>query len=338
MKTKRNFKPFLKKITPEVIKKVYRTFVNKPINSIKPPQPNNGESYTNYKHLSDLKLYSDNEYCLNYLKTSMYDCKEPSNLGIIFHAYWIGMIGEKQIFSINSVLATQKAAKVILWIDKKSWNLNKKNNLLENMRGKIEIVCYDVFKEIKGTPFETLDRLHFSQYSDLPLRADVFRIIILSKYSGVYFDLDIFFLRDISNLCKNDFIYCWERQPYGNSAVLHLKSSNLIENIALSIKEINTFIPWILFNYANKNLKDLFVYPVTFFDPVWRITNEKGYLYPIKSFSEFFNNSSNLSTYRDFFPGVYAYHWHNQWNVKPVQYSYFDIFQKELTILLNSRI
>ena len=312
----------------------------KKIKQISPEQPppikERTFAYKKFKHLPDDKLYVDNEFCLHFLSQDLINTQVlQEKTGQIFHTYWHGLIGEKQAFSIKSVLATQTNSKVWLWIDKKSWNMNINNPVLQDLKNYIEIKYYDVYAEIKNTPFESLNKLHWSQYIDLALRADVFRIIILAKYKGVYFDLDMFFLRDMGLLYKNDIIYCWENQHYCNSAVLFFKSEKIIENIVATVKESGTFKPWWVFNYDNIKLNTLLVYPCAFFDPIWNITNTDNYSYPIQSFDDFFTKKCNLKTYKEFFPGAYAYHWHNRWNITPVADSFFDAFNKELSRELN---
>jgi hypothetical protein len=195
----------------------------------------------------------------------------------------------------------------------------------------IEIKCYDVYAEIKGTPFENMEKLHFSQYADLPMRADTFRAIVLYKYGGIYFDLDMFFLRDISGLCKQDFFYYWEKQPFGNNALLFLNSNSNRMKFASTITSLNTFCPWVVYNYDNPNLSGFMVYPCTFFDPIWMITSKDKYDYPIFEFKDFFTNQCTVSSYKDFFPGAYAFHWHNRWDLAIVPGSFFDVFDKEIS-------
>jgi hypothetical protein len=176
-----------------------------------------------------------------------------------------------------------------------------------------------------------MSKLYFSQYADLPLRGDTFRSIVLYKHSGVYFDLDVFFLRDITELCGRDFAYCWEKQPYANNALLYFKTPSILENMAASITAYGTFRPWSVFNYNNQRLSELMVYPCAFFDPVWQTGNLTRYDYPVVDFDGFFTAKCNVSSYRGFFPGAYAYHWHNRWDLKPAPGSFFDVFSREIT-------
>ncbi|WP_205676555.1 hypothetical protein, partial [Brachyspira sp. G79] len=93
-------------------------------------------------------------------------------------------------------------------------------------------------------------------------------------------------------------------------------------------------------NFSNLELKDLTVLPCAYFDPIWNMKDKTKYDYPILSFEDFFKNySGNIKSYKDFFTGSYAYHWHNQWNVKPEPNSLFNNFNEEFNnILKNNKL
>lgn len=329
-----NFKVFIwkliKVVLPDWLILQIRSKWFSELGKISPPPPKTGNDYSGFRHLEDRKLYINNEYCLDYLKDKM-EIREEQKQTKIYHAYWCGKIGRKQCFSIKSALVTQKNCEIWLWIDKKTWQENVNNKHLTQLKERIRVKRYDVHHEIKGTPFETMDKLHFTQYKDLPLRGDVFRTIILYKYRGIYFDLDVMFLRELSDLCDNDFLYCWEHQPYANSAILYLVDAILLNKIVESVKASNSFKPWAIYNYNNVEVSNVMVYPCAYFDPLWAINNRLGYDYPFYTIPEFFTKECKIKTFRDFFPGVYAYHWHNQWDRKIKKKSYFDVFDKEMT-------
>ena len=109
-----------------------------------PPQPTVGDSYKNFNHLEDDLLYTDNEYALNFLKNK--NDKITKSKKIKCHAYWYGDINEKHIFSIKSLLCAQKNAEVYLWIDKTTFNKNKKNKFLKEIENDIYIYMKIKFK------------------------------------------------------------------------------------------------------------------------------------------------------------------------------------------------
>ena len=109
-----------------------------------PPQPTTGDSYKNFNHLQDDLLYTNNEYALNFLKNTNEKITESKKIKC--HAYWYGEINEKHIFSIKSLLCVQKNAEVYLWIDKATFNKNKKNKFLKEIEKLIYIYMKIKFK------------------------------------------------------------------------------------------------------------------------------------------------------------------------------------------------
>lgn len=171
----------------------------------------------------------------------------------------------------------------------------------------------------------------------MPARADAFRLLILFKYGGLYFDLDVLFLRDFSNLLKNSFFYQWENQPYANSAILFL-DKDIINKCIPYIEKYKTVVPWAIFNYANSDLSDITVFPCAFFDPVWNINDINNYDYPITQFEGLFvEYKKKPLSYKEFFKGVYAFHWHNQWNNKIYKDSLFNYFNREFSEILKTK-
>ena len=298
-----------------------------------PPQPTAGDSYKNFNHLEDDLLYTDNEYALNFLKNK--NDKITKSKKIKCHAYWYGDINEKHIFSIKSLLCAQKNAEVYLWIDKSTFNNNKKNNFLKEIENDIYIYIYEDKIQIKNTPFEKYKNL-FIQKDNLPSRADAFRLLIPFKYGGLYFDLDILFLKDFSDLLENSFCYQWEKQPYANTAIVFFKDKEIINKTLPYIEKYNAVVPWAIFNYSNVDLEEMTILPCAFFDPIWNITNINNYDYPITRFEDLFTEYKNKNiSYKEFFRGAYAYHWHNQWNRKIDKNSLFDIFNEEFSEMLK---
>lgn len=81
------------------------------------------------------------------------------------------------------------------------------------------------------------------------------------------------------------------------------------------------------------------VYPCCMFDPLW--TGYKEGM-PLRNFADFFKEfdtdfckDERINSYKDFFAGIYAYHWHNQWSTKINKKSYFGIFNEEFDKLLR---
>ena len=264
------------------------------------------------------------------------------------HTFWHGEIEEKQIFCLKSFLATQNMSQfeLILWLDgdesyEKAINNSQLKSLIRQTTNKLSIKKWDVSTEIAGTIFEK-SKWYFKWDRVLPFVADDFRIICLYKYGGLYFDLDVMFVKDFTPLLmRGEFVYAWENQPFANNAVMYFRrNSYLINVLAKEMIKKKSSQPWVLLRYSNKALSSLMVYPCAMFDPLW-LGYEDGM--PISCFSDFFRKFDSLfpkdiriSSYKDFFPDVYAYHWHNHWNVKTSNDSYFGMFNKEFSVMLDN--
>ena len=229
-----------------------------------------------------------------------------------------------------------------LWLDEANgYSQVESNPYLHELKDKIKIVSWNVEKEIVGTPFLKIkEYIHAAK--NLAAKGDDFRIISLYKYGGLYFDLDVMFLKDFTPLLKgHEFVYAWEYQPYANSAILYLRKNSYITNyLAKKLQKRKAAMPWVLFDYKDKKLANLRNYPCTFFDPLWG-----GYCegMPLSKFTDFFkefgdgfDKKKTINSYKEFFPGAFAYHWHNSWDAKEVENSYFGLFNREFNQILNN--
>jgi hypothetical protein len=51
-----------------------------------------------------------------------------------------------------------------------------------------------------------------------------------------------------------------------------------------------------------------------------------------------FRRNPAVLSYRNFFPGAFAYQWHNYWNAREHIDSYFGIFNQEFDNILRERL
>ena len=295
-----------------------------------------------WRHLEDTNLYLDNDYALT--KIQEIHAKESKTP---FHAYWYGDIGRKQAFSMKSFLCTQNLEKVELnlWLDVDNGFTDFINNIyLKPLLPFINIKSYSVHDQANDF-FAKKQIDEIVGNDDLVHKADAFRFIILAKFGGVYFDLDMMFLKNFEPLLGDEFCYAWEFEPYANSAILSLAKNGKLANYLLEkTKHSEIYHPTFTFRYSDKKLSSLLVYPCTFFDPIWMPFNSLLNQIPFSTFDGFFKefNESyikidHINSYKHFFPGCYTYHWHNQWNSNEYENSYFGIFDKEFEEILNSR-
>ncbi|QIU96552.1 glycosyltransferase [Bacteroides faecium] len=261
---------------------------------------------------------------------------------IIFHTYWHGDFGLKQSFSIKSFLCTQdlRNTELWLWLDASNgYSQLLENKYLLELKDKIKILPWNIEEEIFDTPFQNIKSFLLKD-KPLPARGDDFRIIALYKFGGVYFDLDIMFLKDFSSLLRgHEFVYAWEYQPYANSAVIYLrKNSFLTIYLMKKMMKRKEAMPWVLFDYKDNKLANLRNYPCTYFDPLWGGYSEDmpfdNFDYFFKRFDSDFVRDPRIKSYKDFFPAAFTYHWHNRWDMEEHPDSYFGIFNAEYNKLL----
>ena len=307
-----------------------------------------------WKHLRDQQLYFDNDYALKRLSEGidLYNegIKPDKDLNTLttYHCYWYGEIGRKQVFSLKTFLCTQDLhrCKVILWLDIFDGYENYiLNPYLQEILPFIEVRLYDPFDEVKNTPWaDNVDlAIQDTSYTGLVKRADAFRYLTLYNYGGVYFDLDVMFLKDLSDLLNIEFCYAWENQPYANSAVFNLFRCSKIATYLMAKCIENLIVsPWDVFKYEDLKLSNLYVLPCAFFDPIWQgLGNGK---YPISNFHDFFRpfdtdykNSLGIQSYKAFFPGCYCYHWHNEWKTPEFENSFYGFFEKQFNEIFKFR-
>lgn len=256
-------------------------------------------------------------------------------------SFWHGPLLDKCIFSIKSFIATQHYDYTLLVCfddenDLKQAAAKDEMKKIMEKYPQVKLYLWDFDKEIIGTPFEKI-KWFIKSKKVLPFVADDFRLIALYKWGGFYFDLDVMFKKDLSRFLQSDFCYCWEYQPFANNAILYMKKgSPIMKAIAEKCVRRKTTQPWIIFEYADKTLKDLTVYPAYVFDPLWFVTENP----PMKEFPDFFKPFGDdlkpcCQSYKDFFPNAYAYHWHNCWSAPYVEDSYYGLFNKEFNKLLD---
>ena len=146
--------------------------------------------------------------------------------------------------------------------------------------------------------------------------SNLIRTILLYKYGGCWFDLDVFFLRSFepifANYTNEICLYNWEYQKHPNNAI-YISLEPYSEKMLNNIKYIISLNRGWSFQQAmlTYNLPlDILVLPCSWFDPSWVKSP-----YNLK-FNKAFNKTSKQYTFDNFFNGAFCYHWHNQWDVK----------------------
>jgi Glycosyltransferase sugar-binding region containing DXD motif len=306
------------------------------------------------KLLPDEKLYLSTDACLNYLKKiPKIPQSEPTVIlqeqPLIFHCYWSGKFGAKQTLSIKSFLATQDLlrSQLWLWLDKSNgYDQYENNRHLKPLFSRITVKSYDSTQEAADTPLVSSGLL---EIKDQVMHSNIFRMMVLYKYGGCYFDLDTLFLRNFFELWNIlpvwEFCYRWAGKSFANSAILTLNkhskaSSYLIEKAAQQMK----CLPKDLFRIADEKL-ELLMLPAVFFDPLWLLKDkiDTHSNYPFKSFKEFYRAMNmeqldrRIPKIQEFLNPCFAYHWHNQWNASEIPNSIAGYFNRQFDSILTNK-
>lgn len=257
------------------------------------------------------------------------------------HLYWRGPFGRKQAFAIKSFLATQRRgeARLWLWLDAGSgFTRHEQNAWLRPLLPLIDVRPFDAAAETAGTPLDSRALYHALNNVH---RSNLVRLAVLHRYGGVYADMDTMFLRDFGALLADPqigraFAYRWSaHMPCANSAVMALEAgSRLGERLLARAAERGSCRPRDLLRFEDNADLDLLVLPCAWFDPLWPIRDgrDTASRAPFRSFEGFFRPAvshgaadPDLST---FFPGAFAYHWHNGWHEPERPDSWFAAFER----------
>lgn len=294
-------------------------------------------------------LYRDTEYCLGFLRNLRSRSRRSHRERLWAHAYWQGELGAKPVLSLKSFLATQDPAQfsICLWLEETAgFPEHHTNPHLAPLLPLITVKPFSAVREAARTPLAPVDgdipeiarqkSILLNGGKDSVNHSNTFRQLILYKYGGIYFDLDVLFLRDLRLLFDalriEEFCYRWALEPYANSALLKLhQQSRLAQRLLLKGIRLGSYKPRLLLNFDDRNL-DMWVLPSGFFDPFWLSFDVHDASPPryFQSFADFFGPSRTACSFDEFYAGAFAYHWHNQWNAAELRDSFAGRFNWEI--------
>ncbi len=232
-----------------------------------------------------------------------------------FHMYWRQQrpgwfrrarpFGRKQALPVKSFFATQDLSRctLTLWSDR---DLST-NEWLRPFADRIDFRVYDPVREARDTILEARPDL-LGQYDRRVWRdGDLFRVLALHKYGGVYVDMDVVLLRNLGPLLHGEFVYQWEDWDDAyNGALMHVHQGS---RFARELVEGITELPPGDFAWGRDNLVRavqrgcaITVFPAAFFDTDWQAEQR---------FVAFKKTDSSANLHQD----AFAWHWHNQWDV-----------------------
>lgn len=281
--------------------------------------------------IEDLEKYKFN----NYLKNK--------NEITLFHVYWYGNIDRHQILCINSYLATQNLnnTKLWVWLDNDTYNENcckipkHKNIIVKN---------YDIHDDIVKKLFTINEFIKTKEF--LKFRSDIARLCFLNEYGGVYYDLDLILLKDLSPLLDLEFCYQWSTLKRCNNALIRFKKgSKVIENLRDKYLNLFSILTSKKFRFNDMttprvevfNNLDITVLPCVMFDPVWILydSKTKSKYSELTNFDNFFKKTDEKIN--NFFKDqLFGYHWHSRGNMKIEKDSYFYKIERKFREIIKN--
>ena len=179
------------------------------------------------------------------------------------------------------------------------------------------------------------------------LQSDLFRLLILHKYGGVWADMDIVFLRDFKPILDQEYMYQWGSETdYANqgacATILSMKKQS---EFSYKMLEVLKTMPttggtiWGKDTFAElwKVYPNFTIFPSTFFNTEWLISKTDENL-SVETEENWFTNKNN-SAKDNLFLDAFAWHWHNTSNKdKPIEVgSKFDLLRERTNDLLTDR-
>ena len=308
---------------------------DEPLSDDAPPQePQDEEGFyynqftSPYGTLDELKVNCplDNvSQCLTYLDTQKPRERRLDRV-LLFHTAWIGKISPVHTFLLKSFLATQDLSRSILvfWTDADSYQRINNSTFFVPFQNHPNIIfkLFDIKALARGSPLDNDSPEHSEHVKSLlnaqgALFGDLIRMLLLYRFGGVYLDADVILLRPFNVLLVNEFAYSWSGYNAPNTAVFRLRRNGTVVrelmDFVVSERKKN-FHPFVLEEGVKARNLSLFVYPATFFDPAWLISDGFSPVedLPFSRFDGLFQSTDRWNG--KFWSGAYAYHFHNQYD------------------------
>jgi len=292
---------------------------------------------------TNTELYYDVEKCVEFCKNIKDTVhKEFTN----YHMFWnVGLQFErKQLLPIKSYISTQNLRNTSLNV----WsNVDlTENRFLKPFLPYINLKIWNPIEEAKGTLLENRTDI-LSPNDQLNWCAgDLFRILVLHKYGGLYVDFDVVFLRDFAPLLNQEFMYKWSFQKEMiNGAVMRMYKCSKLSNDLLNEIYFGSVIPgttnWStdLYQKVRKYNTNWTIFPCAFFNTEWQIefsTEEKKNPSNFELFDFIRYPFKRTSISNTLYDGVFSWHWHNNWDVKIEEGSKWQILESKFDQIIKN--
>jgi glycosyl transferase-like sugar-binding protein len=233
---------------------------------------------------------------------------------VTFHMFWreragglwprVRRFGRKQALPVKAFFATQDAAacSLVLWSDQ---DLSS-NDWLQPFLPRLTLRIYDPAAEARGTPLEAHPRVYRQRDARVYRDGDLFRVIVLHNYGGVYVDMDTVLLRSLGVFLDQEFVYQWDRfdDLYAPALMRLYRGSAFARALVDGLVAIAPG----KYNWGRENVKraiglghPITVFPSPFFNTEWQAD---------PSFEPFKRTPGSAELY----DGAFAWHWHNKWD------------------------
>jgi hypothetical protein len=261
------------------------------------------------------ELYHDWQKAIAFCRT-LPDVSPPEP--ITFHMYWrerhgrfwktVRPFGRKQALPVKAFVATQDLSKcsLVLWSDV---DLSQ-NEWVRPLLPHLTLKIYDAAVEARGTPLEPHPNVLRQQDSRAYRDGDLFRILVLYKYGGVYADMDTVLLRSLGVFLDQEFVYQWDNfdDKYAPALMRLRRGGEFARELVQGLIEI----PPGKYNWGRENVRravergrTIAVFPSPFFNTEWQAVPE-------------FEPFKKMAYSTELYDGAFAWHWHNKWE-QPIE-------------------
>jgi hypothetical protein len=255
---------------------------------------------------------------------------------VAFHMLWrercgrfwptVRPFGRKQALPVKAFLATQDLSKcsLVLWSDQ---DLSA-NEWLRPWLPAITLRVYDAAREVRGTPLEPHPKIYTQRDSRVYRDGDLFRILILYKYGGLYVDMDTVLLRSLGVFLDQEFLYQWQHfdDMYAPALLRLRRESEFAGELVQGLLEI----PPGKYNWGRENMRraidrgrSITVLPSPFFNTEWQAD---------PAFEPFRKTPQSANLY----DGAFAWHWHNRWEQPIEPGSKFQLLEARIDEMLKA--
>tara|TARA_A100001515_G_scaffold136072_2_gene127477 strand:+ start:933 stop:1847 length:915 start_codon:yes stop_codon:yes gene_type:complete len=299
----------------------------------------------NLTYEDNASLYFDYRLGLELLRNVRdEDYNYPDEI-VNFHIY-TEVKNNKELECVKSFLATQNLEKtrLVIWSDYEIYD----NPLLQPYKHLITFKVYNAREEAVGTPMEHEHTMLDASDSKYYLKSDLFRLMILHKYGGVWADMDIVFLRDFKPILDQEYMYQWggdtDFAHLGACATvlaMHKQSefSYKMLDVVKTMPALGDTTVWGKDTFAKlwREWPHFTIFPSTFFNTEWLISKVDRILSEDVENDWFYNKKNTAKDH--LFLEAFTWHWHNSSKKTfPIEEgSKFDLLRKRTDALLYKK-